>query len=93
MSVFLFGCCPLTHFLKSLPCIRDIVSSLFHLMRAIACAHASTRTTSLRHVKIARRTSVFKTYCLGQKENERNIKKIKLNSYHFSLTFHWVKSV
>ena len=39
-------------------------------MCVIACAHASTRATSLMHVNIARMTSVYKTYCLGHWKEE-----------------------
>ena len=37
--------------------------SLLHLMRAITLAHASTRATSLMHVKKS-------TYCLGHWKDE-----------------------
>ena len=40
-------------------------SLLLHLMCANACAHASTRATSLMLVKIARATSVYDIYFLG----------------------------
>ena len=30
---------------------QDIINSLLHLMRTIACTHISTRATSLMHVK------------------------------------------
>ena len=55
--------------------------SLPHLMRVIARAHASTRTTSLMRVKKARATSVYDIYCLGhwKEENERKNKNIKFN--------------
>ena len=65
----------------------NLPSSLFHLMLAVARAHASTRVTSLMRIKDSTPTSVYNTYSLGRKENERNTKSIKLNSYHFSLTF------
>ena len=60
-------------------------TSLLHLMRAIARAHASTLATSLVHVKIARTTIVYDTYLLGHRneENDRKIKNIKLNSWSF----------
>ena len=62
--------------------------SFFHFIRVIACAHASIRATSWMRVKSSTPTSVYNTYCLGRNEkNERKIKNIKLNGYHFSLTF------
>ena len=50
--------------------------------------HASTDTTSLIHVKNKTPPSAYNICCLGycNEENERKIKNIKLNSYHFSLT-------
>ena len=48
--------------------------SLLYLMRAIAHAHARTRTTF-----------VYDTYCLGHwnEENQRKTKNIRLNSLSF----------
>ena len=39
--------------------------------------------------KIAPATAIYDTYCPGHwnEENEKKIKNVKLNSYHFSLTF------
>ena len=56
--------------------------NLFHLLRAIACAHANTRATSLMREKIARAISVYGTYCLEHQneENERKNKNIRFNS-------------
>ena len=51
------------------------LSSLIHLMCVIACAHTSTHPTSLMHVKKARTTFVYDTYCLGHwNEENENIK-------------------
>ena len=48
-------------------------------MNVIACAHATTHTstlaTSLMHVKIARATSAYDTYCLGHWNDEKEKKK------------------
>ena len=47
-----------------------ILSSLIHLMSAIACAYARTRATSLMRVKITSTTTVYNTYCLGHRNDE-----------------------
>ena len=49
------------------------ITSLIHLMRAIACVHATTRATSLMYVKIAHATFVYDTCCVGH-SNEGNDK-------------------
>ena len=67
-------------------------------MHVIACAHATTHTstlaTSLMHVKIKCATSVYDTYCLGHwnDENEET-KTSKLTADHFSLTLFKVARV
>ena len=64
-------------------------SSLLHLIRAIARAHASTRANSLMRVKNSTRHSFYDIHCLRywNKENERKNKNIKFNSWSFSLIF------
>ena len=59
-------------------------------MRAIPCAHASTRAISLVRVKNSTPHFCLENSCRGHcnEENERNIKNIKLNlKLYFSLTF------
>ena len=44
-------------------------------MRAIACAYATTRATSLMRVKKAHATFVYDAYCLGHpNEENQNVK-------------------
>ena len=63
------------------------IVSLLHLMRAIACAHTSTRTISLMHVKIAC-TTVYGTYCdMKLKKMTERPKTSNQIVDHFSLTF------
>ena len=59
-----------------------MLHSLLHLIRAIARAHASTRTTSLMRLKKSTATSIFDAYCLGHwnEKNETRSKSIKLNN-------------
>ena len=77
-------------------CLQELaayheLSSLFHLMRAIACTPSITRATSLMRVKIARLSSADKTYCPRHcnEENERNIQKhqTKQLSFFFNLFY------